>query len=70
MVLLKNDGTLPLDPESYANVLVTGPLADDPLPMISRYGPGRSDVITPLAGIKEISRRQSKSNSCERLPLL
>jgi len=53
MVLLKNDGTLPLDGKAYANVLVTGPLADDPLPMISRYGPGRSDVITPLAGIKE-----------------
>ncbi|SMP56300.1 beta-glucosidase [Neorhodopirellula lusitana] len=52
MVLLKNDGTLPLDSEAFANVLVTGPLADDPLPMISRYGPGRSDVITPLAGIK------------------
>ena len=52
MVLLKNDGVLPLDPEAYPNVLVTGPLADDPLPMISRYGPGRSDVITPLAGIK------------------
>ena len=30
MVLLKNDGTLPLDSESFANVLVTGPLARRP----------------------------------------
>ena len=52
MVLLKNDGILPLDAKAYTNVLVTGPLADDPRPMISRYGPGRSDIITPLAGIK------------------
>ena len=52
MVLLKNDGALPLDPKSISSVLVTGPLADDALPMISRYGPGRSEVITPLAGIK------------------
>ena len=54
IVLLKNDGLLPLDEKAYANVLVTGPLANDPLPMISRYGPGRSDVITPLAGIKNL----------------
>jgi len=60
MVLLKNDGTLPLDSKAYANVLVTGPLADDPLPMISRYGPGRSDVITPLAGIKEFLGDKAK----------
>ena len=60
MVLLKNDGTLPLDPEAFANVLVTGPLADDPLPMISRYGPGQSDVITPLAGIKDLLGDKAK----------
>ncbi len=53
MVLLKNDDILPLEPASFSNVLVTGPLADDPLPMISRYGPGKSEVITPLAGIKK-----------------
>ena len=60
MVLLKNDGILPLDRDSFANVLVTGPLADDPLPMISRYGPGKSDVITPLAGIKELLGDEAK----------
>ena len=35
-------------------VLVTGPGADDVEPMISRYGPGESDVITPYAGIKAL----------------
>lgn len=52
MVLLKNDGILPLDPAAYGTVLVTGPASDDIVPMISRYGPGASKVITPLAGIK------------------
>lgn len=54
MVLLKNDGILPLDPSAYKNILVTGPGADDTIPMISRYGPGKSPVISPLAGIKEL----------------
>ena len=60
MVLLKNDGTLPLDPKAFANVLVTGPIADDVKPMISRYGPGRSDVITPLAGITKFLEGKAK----------
>ncbi|VGO11761.1 Thermostable beta-glucosidase B [Pontiella desulfatans] len=55
MVLLKNEGNvLPLDPEKIGTLLVTGPGADDFHPMISRYGPGTSDVITPLAGIKAL----------------
>ena len=52
IVLLKNDGILPLDPSAYKTILATGPCAADPLPMISRYGPGASDVITPLAGLE------------------
>lgn len=54
MVLLKNDGLLPLDATQVNTVLVTGPGADDVDPMISRYGPAESDVITPLAGIKAL----------------
>lgn len=52
VVLLKNNGILPLDPSTVKTVLVTGPGANDIHPMISRYGPGISDVITPLEGIK------------------
>lgn len=52
IVLLKNDGILPLDPSAYGTILATGPCAADAIPMISRYGPGASDVITPLAGLK------------------
>ncbi|MDF7798597.1 glycoside hydrolase family 3 N-terminal domain-containing protein [Pontiellaceae bacterium B1224] len=59
MVLLKNDGVLPLDPKKVGTVLVTGPGADDPDPMISRYGPGTSDVITPYAGIKKLLEGQA-----------
>ncbi len=52
IVLLKNDGTLPLDPAAYGTILATGPCAADVVPMISRYGPGASDVISPLAGLQ------------------
>jgi beta-glucosidase len=54
MVLLKNDGILPLEANPVKTVFVTGPGADDINPMISRYGPGDSDVISPLAGIKAL----------------
>ena len=73
MVLLKNDGALPLDPKSISSVLVTGPLADDALPMISRYGPGRSEVITPLAGIKAFLGDKAKvthAKGCDYFCLL
>jgi beta-glucosidase len=60
VVLLKNDGVLPLDPKKVKTVLVTGPVADDMDPMISRYGPGESDVITPLAGIKALLGKNAK----------
>jgi beta-glucosidase len=53
LVLLKNkDNALPLDPNSIKSILVAGPGADDPHPLVSRYGPARSNVITPLQGIK------------------
>jgi len=54
MVLLKNDGALPLNADRVKTILVTGPGADDIDPMISRYGPSISDVITPYAGIKTL----------------
>lgn len=53
IVLVKNDdNALPLDENASKTVLVVGPSADDISPMMSNYGPGKSDVITPLAGIR------------------
>lgn len=55
IVLLKNENNvLPLERKAIKTILVTGPGADDIDPMICRYGPSVSDVITPLAGIKEM----------------
>lgn len=53
IVLLKNkDNALPLDANKIKTILVTGPNANHAKPMISKYGPGKSRVITPLQGIK------------------
>ncbi|EMI58476.1 glycoside hydrolase family 3 N-terminal domain-containing protein [Rhodopirellula sallentina] len=60
MVLLKNDGVLPLSLDECGTLLVTGPAADDASPMISRYGPGTSDVTTPLQGIKRFVGDEAK----------
>ena len=54
LVLLKNDGLLPVDPASVKTVLVTGPNADAVNPLISRYGPSQIDVVTILEGIKNL----------------
>ena len=60
MVLVKNDGILPLDRTQLKTILVTGPQANDPAPMISRYGPSVSEVITPYAGIKALLGDQAE----------
>ncbi len=60
MVLIKNDGVLPLSTTLTKTVLVTGPGADDPGALTSRYGPALSDSITPYAGIKEFLSGRAK----------
>ena len=60
MVLIKNDGTLPLSTPRTRTLLVTGPGADDPGALTSRYGPALSDSITPYAGIKEFLGSRAK----------
>ena len=61
IVLLKNkDNALPLNLEKVGTLLVTGPGANDPDPMISRYGPMQSDVITPYSGIQAYVGDQAK----------
>lgn len=53
IVLVKNENNaLPIDPQKLKTLLVTGPNANHVSPMISKYGPGRSKVTTPLEGIK------------------
>jgi beta-glucosidase len=53
IVLLKNDANaLPLDRAKLKRVLVTGPLADNPGALWSRYGPQQLDFVTPLAGLR------------------
>jgi beta-glucosidase len=53
LVLLKNEqNTLPLDKSKITSVFVTGPLADDTLTSMSRYGPSNIKVISVLQGLK------------------
>lgn len=52
VVLLKNDGILPLDAAKMKKVLVTGPLADESNFMASRYGPNELEAVTVLGGLK------------------
>jgi beta-glucosidase len=53
LVLLKNiNNTLPLDKTKIKSVFVTGPLADDTLTSMSRYGPSNIRVVSVLQGLK------------------
>lgn len=52
IVLLKNEGLLPLDKGALKRVLVTGPNADDGSGSISRYGPSNVDIVTILEGLR------------------
>ncbi len=54
LVLLKNNGLLPVDISSVKKILVTGPNAKAVNPMISRYGPSKINIVTVLDGIKEL----------------
>lgn len=52
LVLLKNDGLLPLK-KDVKRVLVAGPLANDPHGWWSRYGPQKLNFITIYEGLKQ-----------------
>ncbi|HET7486998.1 MAG TPA: glycoside hydrolase family 3 N-terminal domain-containing protein [Acidimicrobiales bacterium] len=66
LVLLANDGTLPLEPASLRRLVVAGPAADDRRLLLGDYNypvhvegtaphPGRDDwvpMVTPLAGLR------------------
>jgi len=51
VVLLKNDGILPLDPRK--KIAVIGPSADDIAPLLANYNGRPSESVTFLQGIRE-----------------
>jgi len=53
LVLLKNNNQLlPLDKTKIKNILVTGPLANDTITSLSRYGPSHIKVTSVLEGLQ------------------
>jgi len=52
IVLLKNDGTLPLRREALHRVAVIGPNANSVTVLLGNYNGTPSDPVTPLAGLK------------------
>ncbi|MDR1527243.1 MAG: glycoside hydrolase family 3 C-terminal domain-containing protein [Dysgonamonadaceae bacterium] len=53
MVLLKNDGLLPIDKSRLKKVAVIGPNAHNPEVQLGNYNGFPSRIITPLDGIRE-----------------
>ena len=53
LVLLKNEGVLPLKKGEVRKVLIAGALADEDNFMTSRYGPNRLETVTVLEGLRE-----------------
>lgn len=52
LVLLKNNGQLPLDPEKLKKVAVIGPNADETRFALTHYGPLTTDVVSVYKGMK------------------
>ncbi len=52
MVLLKNDGILPLDKNKYKSIAVIGPNSNSRAALVGNYEGISSEYITPLEGIK------------------
>ena len=53
LVLLKNNGVLPLDAASLGRVLVTGPNADNTSYANLHYGPRNTENVSVFAGLKK-----------------
>ncbi len=52
MVLLKNDGILPLNPSEVKSIAVVGPNANDEIVLLGNYNGFPEDAITPYEGLK------------------
>lgn len=53
MVLLKNDGLLPLDPAKIKTIAVVGPNADSQLALEGNYNGRANEYVTILEGVRE-----------------
>ncbi len=53
LVLLKNDGVLPLDPSRLRTVAVIGPVADDKSALLGNYAGTPARPVTILAGLRK-----------------
>ena len=53
IVLLKNDGILPLNKENLKKIAFVGPNADNPKTQLGNYNGTPPESITPLQGLKE-----------------
>lgn len=56
IVLLKNDGLLPLDEAQIRRIAVIGPNADDAEVLLGNYNGTPSQPVTPLAGLRARAR--------------
>jgi len=54
MVLLKNDGILPLDKKKIRSIAVIGPNADSRQALVGNYEGTASEYVTVLEGIREV----------------
>ena len=60
MVLLKNDGLLPLHKEKINSIAVIGPNADRQIALYGNYCGTAAQMITPLEGIREAVGEETK----------
>ncbi|MFA8449663.1 MAG: glycoside hydrolase family 3 N-terminal domain-containing protein [Bacteroidales bacterium] len=65
IVLLKNDGFLPLDRKKKQKILVCGPNAKYINNSIGRYGPSGNEVISVWEGLEEIDKGKVKIDYCK-----
>jgi beta-glucosidase len=67
IVLLKNENDLlPIKNSRFKKILITGPLADDKLHSMSRYGPNNIQVVSVLEGFNNLASQQSLQVSYEK----